>query len=82
MGRGAAFTGLRRRGAQERSVCDGGTQQKPSSNVHPVQGPMQAMAPADWAQNPSLPTSRLPPGEGFSLISGQLWSAASCSPSG
>lgn len=82
MGRGAAFTGLGLRGAQERGVHTGGRQQKPSSNVHAVEGPMQATAPAELGTSPSSPTSRLPLREGFSLISGELRSAASCCPSG
>lgn len=36
----------------------GGRQQKPSFNTDAVQGPMQATAPAEWAQ--ALPCS--PPG--------------------
>lgn len=51
--------------AQERAVHTAGRQQKPSSNIHPVQGPTQDVAPVEWAQAlPCLPPGCLP-GEAF-----------------
>lgn len=38
--------------------------------------------PHRLATSPSMLTSRLPPRLGFSMISGKLWNAAFCSPSG